>query len=181
MYRALPLFRSPSTGGHDIMIRIRSMFRAASLAVALVALPAAAFADDAPTQSPGQPTAAKTKADKAHKKGKKGHEHDFPMKAEQFKKLVEERIAHARERLDKALDAHDVPEATRAQIKKDFDAGAAAIRAAADKVASDGQVTKEEAKDVKDLAKDLKQKAREKYGLGKRDGKNDGKKPAQKA
>ena len=151
------------------MIRIRSMFRIASFATVFAALPATALADDGKTPTAEHPADAKKPADKAHRKAK-GHEQDFPMKAAQFKDLVEKRIAHAREHLDKVLDAHKVPEAARAQIKKDFDAGAAAIRAAADKVAADGEVTKEEAKDVRDLAKDLKKKAREKYGLGRRRG-----------
>jgi len=159
------------------MIRIRSMFRAASLALALAAVPTAALADGKTPTAEHPAADAKKPSGKAHRKAK-GHEQDFPMKAAQFKDLVEKRIAHAREHLDKVLDAHQVPEATRAQIKKDFDAGAAAIRAAADKAAADGEVTKDEAKDVRDLAKDLKKKAREKYGVGGREG---GKKSTKKS
>lgn len=139
---------------------------ASSLFLSIAALPAVAFADDnkAPT--------AKSESGEAsphHGKGKKNKDHSdkkFPIKADAFKQLVEQRIAKAREHLDKALDKHQVPDAMRAQIKKDFDAGATAVRAAASRVSADGEVTKTEAKEVRDLAKDLKQKAREKYGLG---------------
>lgn len=141
---------------------------ASSLFLSIAALPAVAFADDNKA-----PTAKSDKDASPHqgkgKKGKDRREHgekNFPMKADAFKQLVEERIARARAHLDKALDKHEVPDAVRAQIKKDFDAGATAVRAAAGRVAADGEVTKTEAKEVRDLAKDLKQKAREKYGLG---------------
>ena len=65
------------------------------------------------------------------------------------------------------LAERKVPEAKQAQIKKDFEDGAAAVKAAAARAGSDGTVTKAEAKEVRDLAKDLKQKAREKYMPGK--------------
>ncbi len=111
----------------------------------------------------------------------KGKEHArFPMKAEEFKQLVEARIRKAFEHLDRILDKRQVPEAIKAQVKKDFDAGAAQVRAAATKAGADGTVTKAEAKDVRELAKDLRDKAREKYGMGKgekakADGKGHGK------
>ena len=149
---------------------IRTMFRAAPLALALVALSTVALADDAKT--PAAAAEARKPGDKARpRKGEKA----FPMKAEQFKKVVEKKIARAHEKLEKALEAHNVPDATRVQIEKDFDAGAAQIRTAANRAAADGQVTKEEAKQVKDLAKDLRKQAHEKYGIGKGH-KKDGKK-----
>ncbi len=97
--------------------------------------------------------------------GKKG-EHQFPMKAADFMQLDEKRISRALSHLDRKLDKHNVPAVVKTQIKKDFDAGAAKIRAAATKAGADGTVTKEEAKDVRELAKDLKQAAQEKYGMG---------------
>lgn len=99
----------------------------------------------------------------------KGHEHrklQFPMKAEQFRKILERRITHARTRLDKALDARNVPEVVRAQVRKDFESGATAVRTLAGKAEADGVVTKEEAKQVRELAQSLKQQAKQKYGMG---------------
>ena len=146
------------------MIRIaRSV--AAALAL-IVAAPTVALADAAPGAPP---------ATKADKDGKRGKENRFPMKAATFKEHVEKRISKAKSKLGEMLDRNKVPEATRASIMKDFDAGAASVRAATDRVSKDGQVTKEEAKEVRDLAKDLKKKAREKYGLGKGKGKDKGK------
>ena len=135
---------------------IRTIVRpvAVALAFALVAAPAAAHAG------------AKDKSAEVKKERK------FPMPAESFNKLVEKRITKAREHLIKALDRHNVPEATKAQATKDFDAGAASVRALSAKVQADGTVTQDEAKQVRDLAKDLKQKAREKYGFGKGKGKD---------
>jgi hypothetical protein len=135
------------------MIRIvRSV--AAALAL-VVAVPSVALAD-------AQPGAAQAKGDKA----RKGNKKSFPMKADAFKQHIEKRIANARTKLDGMLERRQVPEATRAQIKKDFDAGAVAVRAAADRVAKDGEVTQDEAKQVRELAKDLKRQAKEKYGIG---------------
>ena len=133
------------------MFSIRNIVRpaAVALAFALVAAPAAAHAE-------GKDRSAEVKK-----------ERKFPMPAESFNKLIEKRLSMAREHLVKALDKHNVPEATKAQAKKDFDDGAAAVRALSAKVQADGTVTKEEAKQVRGLAKDLRQKAREKYGMGK--------------
>jgi hypothetical protein len=142
------------------MKSIRSIVRpvAVSLVLALSAAPLTAFAGD-------KAPVAETKKEKR-----------FPMTAESFNKHIEKRISHMRERLTQMLAAHKVPEATQAQIKKDFEDGAAAVRAAATRAGADGTVTMEEAKDVRGLAKDLKRKARAKYMPGKghkHDKKND--------
>ncbi|NUQ72253.1 MAG: hypothetical protein HUU21_01725 [Polyangiaceae bacterium] len=141
------------------MLSIRKIIRpaAVALAFALVAAPVAAHAE-------GKDRSAEVKKQRK-----------FPMPAESFNKLIEKRLTKAREHLVKALDKRNVPEATKVQATKDFDAGAAAVRSLSAKVRADGTVTKEEAKQVRDLAKDLKQKAREKYGIGKGKGKNKGK------
>jgi hypothetical protein len=149
---------------------IRSWFRtvlvATSLSIALA--PATVFADD----TRGEQPAAKGKAKgKGKGKGEGKKEHQFPMKAEAFRDMVEKRIAHAREKLDRVLERKEVPDALRTQIKKDFEDGATAVRTAATRVSADGTVTKDEAKQVRDLAKDLKKKARDKYDLGGKRGK----------
>ena len=142
------------------MKSIRSIIRPVTVALVLAisAAPLTAFAGD-------KAPVTETKKDKR-----------FPMAAESFNKLIEKRIAHMRERLTQMLAAHKVPEAKQAQIKKDFEDGATAIRAAATKAGADGTVTKEEAKDVRSLAKDLRRKAHDKHGKGKgrdHDKKND--------
>ena len=101
----------------------------------------------------------------------KKKESRFPMKAESFNKVIDKRIAKMRERLTQMLANHKVPESVQAQAKKDFDDGAVIVRAAATRVGADGTVTKDEAKEVRDLAKDMKRKARAKYLPGKGKGK----------
>lgn len=138
------------------MLSIRNIVRpaAVALAFALAAAPVAAHAE-------GKDRSAEVKK-----------ERKFPMPAESFNKMIEKRITKAREHLVRALDKHNVPEATKAQAKKDFDDGAAAVRALSAKVRADGTVTEDEAKQVRGLAKEMKQKSREKYGLGKGKGKD---------
>jgi tellurite resistance protein len=137
--------------GEVVMKSIRTIVRpiVAALVFAIAAAPVTAFAGS-------KDNAAETKKRPS-----------FPMTAESFNKLIEKRITHMRERLEKMMKDRKVPDAMQAQIKKDFEAGATAVRAAAAKAGADGSVTKDEAKQVKDLAKDLKQKAREKYMPGK--------------
>lgn len=106
-------------------------------------------------------------------------EHQFPMKPADFMKRVEKRIGKTLARLEKMLDKREVPEVVQTQIKKDFEAGAVLIRAKASKAGADGTVTKDEAREVRELAQELKEKAKEKYGHGGR-GKGKGKGKNQK-
>jgi hypothetical protein len=147
------------------MISIRALSRpvaVASVLFALVAIPSAALACDDHENTSGHAS----KDEKA-----KRHDHKFPVKTDEFKQMVEKRIAHARERLQGALAAHSVPEGIQAQIKKEFEDGANVVRAAAARVGADGTVTKDEAKEVKQLARKLKRQAREKFQLGRKDAK----------
>lgn len=133
------------------MLSIRPFVRpiAFAVALALCAAPAAAHAE----------ARAETTRKAETKK-----EPQFPMPAESFNQMVERRIREAREQLFLAIDANPmVSDATKAQIKKDFDDGSAAVKALSEEVAADGTVTKEEADKVRDLAKELAEKAREKY------------------
>ena len=95
----------------------------------------------------------------------------FPMSAKEFSEDVEKRIRKTFDRISAKLDEHKVPAAKREEIKKAMEAGATKIRAAAAKVGADGTVTKEEAKEVRDLAKDLKKQAHMKHGKAKGKGK----------
>src|SRR5262249_30721718 len=125
----------------------RSLVRALALAFvgAVTVLPATALADNT---SPNE-------TELKHKRSAP----QFPMDAQQFRELVAKHIERARKHLDKQLDVHKVPAATQAEIRKHFDEAAKQVRAAVDRVAADGTVTKDEAKEVRLLAKDLKRKA----------------------
>jgi hypothetical protein len=156
-----------------IMSSIRTFVRplAVALTLAFAAIPASAFADS------GRPAPAGAKAERpapaeAKKGDKKGKHQHFPIEAQKFQEVVEKRIGKARDQMESAMEKHNVPDVLKTQIRKDFNDGAALVRAAAKRVGADGTVTKEEAKEVKDLAKSLKQKAREKYLGGKKEKKD---------
>ncbi|MDI1479841.1 hypothetical protein [Polyangium sp. y55x31] len=137
------------------MSSLRTFVRplAFALAFAFAAAPLAASAEE------------KGKQPKVEKVDKKKHgKGEFPMESARFDEKVEAKIKHAREQMEALLAAHPLPESMKAQIRKDFEAGAAAIRAAAKEAGKDGKVTRDEAKDVKKLAKELKENAREKFG-----------------
>jgi hypothetical protein len=105
------------------------------------------------------------------------HAKNFPMKAADFQAHAEKRFAKQKEKLEAILTKKNVPEAKRAQIRKDVEAGMATVRAAIAKATADGTVTAEEAKQVRAVSKDAKRKAMEKNGIewkGKGKGKRDG-------
>lgn len=169
------------------MSSIRTLVHSVALALsfAIAAAPAVALADDS-----GRPAPAEGKKDGEHGKhhGKRGERKgrgqgerpQLPMDAKKFQELVEKRIAKAREHLEGAMERHSVPEPIRAQVRKEFDAGAAEIREAAKRAGADGTVTKEEAKEVRELSRELRREAREKFqGAGK--GKGKGKRAGQDA
>lgn len=148
---------------------VRPLFVALSLALATTAA-APAFADNAKD--------TKAQHAKGHGKGK-GHGKDkdkaekkFPMPGDKFSKVVEGRLSKAREKLGSALSKNGVADAKKAEILKEFDKGATAVRDAAKTAAKDGQVTKEEAKTVRASAKALKKELRDKYLPKKKDAKD---------
>jgi hypothetical protein len=130
---------------------VRPLFVALSLAFASTAA-APAFADDAGGKSAEH---AKGKGKNKEKRGK-GKEHKFPVDGTKFEKRVDNRLSQAKDKLSSALSKHGVTEAEKTRLLKQFDDGAALVRAAAKRVAKDGQVTKEEAKDVRGLVKNLR-------------------------
>jgi hypothetical protein len=151
----------------------RSMFRTLALVAAVSALPATALAAGPEGARPGQSA-------EEHGKGPRGkgerEAHQFPMKGGDFITMVEARIQKVRAKVQEKLAKHPLPDATKKQVMTEVDAGAAKVRAAAQKAAADGTVTKEEAKDVRELAKDVKKDLRAKAGLpehGKGHGKKD--------
>lgn len=143
------------------MATLRSMFQVLALAsaVSVLAVPAMALAGEGRGQQGAEEEA---------KHGKDGKEKHFPIKAEKFQKHVEKRIEKARAKLEAHLKEKNLAEDKRALIRKEFEAGATEVRALAKKVGEDGTVTKDEAEQVRTLARSMKQKAREKLGHGKK-------------
>jgi hypothetical protein len=135
---------------------VRPLFVALSLAFASTAA-APAFADDAGGKSAEH---AKGKGKNKEKRGK-GKEQKFPVDGSKFEKRVDNRIEHAKDKLSGALSKHGVAEADKKRILKQFDDGAALVRAAAKRAAKDGLVTKEEAKDVRGLVKNLRKQLKD--------------------
>ncbi len=137
---------------------VRPLVVAFSLAFATTAaLPA--FADSTDN--------AKAAEHKGHgKEGKRGKgkkDEKFPVAGDKFAKGVEKRITKTREKLGNALTKHNVAEAKKTEILREFDAGAQAVRDAAKVATKDGNVTKEEAQTVRATAKALKKQIRSKY------------------
>lgn len=96
---------------------------------------------------------------------------NFPMKAEDFRKMVNERLSKMQARFDKMLSKKNPPAEKKEQMKKAFDAGIAKIKAAVDKAAADSTVTQEEAKEVRQVVKAQRKELRAHHGKGKGKGK----------
>lgn len=137
---------------------IRPLFVALSLAFATTAA-APAFADGAHAKA-AEHKEGKRKAEKGKDKDKAKR---FPIAADKFTRMVDSRIVKAKEKLTTKLDEHKVGADQKAKILKDFDDGAALVRAAAKRAGKDGEVTKDEAKEVRGLVKTLREQMRAKY------------------
>ena len=149
------------------MSSLRSFIQTLAIAAAcaFVATPLAARAEDKP-QAPRV-----EKVDKRHHDDKG----DFPMNPTKFSEIVDRKIDLARAQMELILTANSVPDAVKAQIRKDFEAAAVKVRAAAKEAGKDGKVTKDEAKDVRKEGKSFIKGLRAKYGKDKdKDGKDKG-------
>lgn len=145
------------------MMNIRTIAIAAAMTFAV---PAVALAAD-------RPTPAETKAKKGeHKKGKKGERPSFPMKAEKFMEHIDKRIAHMKAKVDARLERSDLDDAKKAEIRAKVNEASTKVRAAAQQAAADGTVTKDEAKQVREVARTMRQHA---LGKGKGKAKGEGK------
>ena len=129
---------------------VRPLFVALSLAFATTAA-APAFADGADAKAA------------EHKEHKAKAAKRFPMAADKFTKMVDEHLTKAKDKLTTKLDEHKIDSDKKTKILKDFDDGAALVRAAAKRAGKDGEVTKDEAKEVRSLVKTLRQDMRAKY------------------
>jgi hypothetical protein len=151
----------------------RSMIRTIALVAAVSALPATALAAGPEgAQRPGQSAEEHGKGPRGGKGEREAHQ--FPMKGADFITMVDAKIQKVRAKVQEKLAKHPLPDATRKQVMAEVDAGAAKVKAAAQKAAADGTVTKDEAKEVRDLAHQVKKDARAKAGLPER-GKGHGK------
>lgn len=157
----------------------RSMIRTLALTLAVTALPATALA----AGPDGREGAGKDRAG-AVERGGKGEDarapRQFPMKGADFITMVDGRIQKVRAKVQEKIAKKGLPEAVQKQVMAEVDAGSAKVKAAATKAAADGTVTKDEAKEVHDLAKQVKKDLRAKAGLpdhdrGKGHGKGKGK------
>jgi len=131
---------------------------AAALALAFVAVPTVASAEEAPEGEKAQLVAKKGKH-----KGQKNRL-EFPMKAEKFSAFVDRRLAKARARVQRNLANHDISPEVRKAILADLELGTQKIQSAADQAEADGTVTKQEAKQVRQVARRVRKAAGEKYG-----------------
>ena len=141
---------------------VRSVALALSLAVA--AAPAIALAEDGGRPAQAEKSGKHGKGQGKHEgKGKgEGKRLQFPIAAQKFHEHIEARISKQRARVEQAMEKRSVPEATRAQVRKELDIGSAAVRDIVKRVGADGSVTREEAREVRELTKEIKKNARAK-------------------
>lgn len=88
-----------------------------------------------------------------HEKGDKDKK--FPMKGDEFKRVVSERVGKARERMEKHITRSKASDDKAKEIRARFDATIAKINKKTEEVTADGSVTKEEAKEVFTLFREL--------------------------
>lgn len=123
---------------------------AALLAAATFAVPMTSFAETTPSAP----------VEHGHKHhGDKGKA-QYPMKADEFRVMVEKKIERVKARVEKGMAEHKIPADKRVEVSKAVDDAAKQVRTAVDKAATDGTVTKEEAKQVRELANQLRTKLR---------------------
>lgn len=139
----------------------RSMVRAFAVALAVFVVPGMAMA-----------AGPEGRAEKVQRGDRGDHEKAFPMKGADFIAKVEARIQKVRSRVQERIAKMPLTDAQKKQVMAEVDAGSAKVKVAAQKAAADGTVTKEEGKQVRDLAKEVKRELRAKAGLpeeGRRD------------
>lgn len=109
------------------------------------------------------------------------HEGAFPMKADLFKKLVDGKIDKMKGHFDRGVAKRSLSHEQKAEIDKTLEGALKELHSAVDKVSSDGVVTKDEAKQVKELSEHLRSKVREELKGKHANAKAKGQKPAKKA
>lgn len=89
----------------------------------------------------------------------------FPVAGDVFVQRVDKRLDKTEKRVEKALEKKRVAPEKRKEVLAAVHNGTAQVRAAAQRAASDGTVTKEEAMEVRAVGKDVMQAIQEKFGL----------------
>lgn len=105
----------------------------------------------------------------------------FPMKAEVFKKIVAGKIDKMKGHFEKGVAKRSLSHGQKAEMDKSLDVALKELHAAVDKVSADGVVTKDEAKQVKELSDHLRGKVRAELRGKHANAKAKGQKPAKKA
>jgi hypothetical protein len=90
----------------------------------------------------------------------------FPMPADAFKKRANERLAKWKSKMEDAIKAKAIPEARAKEMRARFAEASGKINEAVNKAAADGTVTKEEAKEVRRVAKEARPHHGKKHGHG---------------
>lgn len=85
----------------------------------------------------------------------------FPMKAGVFKKLVERKLEGMKERFEQRVAKRSLTPEQKSEVVKSMESAVKELHTAVDRVGADGVVTKDEAKQVKDLSDQLRAKVRE--------------------
>jgi hypothetical protein len=123
----------------------------AALAISTFALPALAETGARPERaSHGQHRGEK--AGKAGR-GEKGDKAQFPMPAAEFQARVAKRAEKVRARVEEHIANQNLPADKAAAVRAKMAAAQAAINQEVAKVVADGTVTKEEAKQVREVAR----------------------------
>ena len=97
--------------------------------------------------------------------GKKGDRGKFPVAGADFKQHVQARIEKKRAKLEAKIAEKKLPEEKAKEMRERFASGAAKVNAQVEKAVADGTVTKEEAAEVRAVAKEMRGHGR---GKGKR-------------
>jgi archaellum component FlaC len=103
---------------------------------------------------------AETKAPAGHHAHGHAAESAFPMKAEAFKKLVDLKLERMKTHMDRGLEKRSLSHAQKSELDKSMEGAIKDLHAAVEKVGADGVVTKDEAKQIKDLSEQLRSKVR---------------------
>ena len=137
---------------------MKTLARIASalIAVSLAAVPVTAMANQTPSET-------KSVEEASHKGSPRRDKPAFPMKAEEFRKMIEKRVERIKTHVERAMSKHSLPAPQRAEVNKAVDIAVKEIHGAVDKVAADGVVTRDEAKQIKAIADQLRDKMREQF------------------
>jgi hypothetical protein len=85
----------------------------------------------------------------------------FPMKADAFKKVADRKLELLKTHAERGIAKRSLLPEQKTAVERALDGGIKDLRAAIDRVAADGIVTREEAKQVKDLAAQFRAKLRD--------------------